>query len=165
MTDSSVPWLDDDAQATWRAFLAVHDELSRHLERGLQRRSGLSRQDFAVLVQLSEAPSGTLRPGDLCRALSWEQSRTSHQLGRMERRGLVERRPCSEDGRGALVSITADGRDAIVAAAPGHVRDLRAVFVDVLGADDLDRLRDLSLTILDAIRRADGDDRSRPPRS
>lgn len=148
---SSVRWLDQREQTAWRAFLAMHDELFRHLERGLQARSELSRQDFAVLVELSESDASTVRPYELGRSLRWEQSRLSHQLGRMERRGLIRRIPCPEDGRGSVVELTPAGRDAIVAAAPGHVEDLRAVFVDVLGPGGLAELGRLSGLVLDAL--------------
>lgn len=147
----AAPWLDDAEQATWREFLTMHDELFRYLERGLQTRSGLSRQDFAVLVHLSEAEDRVIRPSDICRALVWEQSRTSHQLARMERRGLLRRRPCSGDGRGTVVELSPSGRAAIVAAAPGHAEDLRRVFVDVLGSAGMDELWRISRAVTDAI--------------
>lgn len=150
-----VPWLDDAEQASWRAFLAMNDELFRHLERGMQERSGLSRQDFAVLVHLSESPEAVIRPSDIGRALGWEQSRTSHQLARMERRGLLRRHPCAEDGRGTAVVLSPAGREAIESAAPGHVRDLRQVFVDVLGRVGMAELGRMSRQVLDAIEEVD----------
>lgn len=147
-----VEWLDDAEQAAWRTFLAMDHELFRFLDRRLQARSGISRGDFAVLVHLSEATDCTVRPSDLCRALGWEQSRMSHQLSRMERRGLLTRSRCTEDGRGAVVEVTEAGLATIAGAAPGHVGDLREVFVDVLGAGGLDQLAELSRRVLDAIR-------------
>ena len=139
--DRDALWLDRREQAAWRSFIAMHTQLFRHLERALQADAGLSGPDYEVLVHLSEAAEDELRPTELAAAIGWERSRLSHQLRRMERRGLVERRSCDSDGRGAHVALTAAGRAAIEGAAPGHVAELRRVFVDVLGAD---RLRDLA---------------------
>ena len=53
-----------------------------------------------------------MRPRDLGIGLRSEKSRLSHQLRRMESRGLVDRAVCDEDARGALVAATAAGRTA-----------------------------------------------------
>jgi DNA-binding MarR family transcriptional regulator len=50
----------------------------------------------------------------------------------MERRGLVRREECRDDGRGAWVVITAEGRAAIEQAAPVHVATVRRLVFDAL---------------------------------
>jgi len=134
------PWLDDRQQQVWRRWLAVETLLPAALHRELQADAGLSLQDFAVLVQLTEHTDGRLRVTDLAKALTWEKSRASHHLTRMESRGLVERRACPEDGRGSFVGVTDAGRRAIEAAAPGHVQEVRSLVFDGLSDDELDVL-------------------------
>lgn len=121
-------WLDDRQQCAWRAYLRMRGQLEARLNRQLQEDCDLSLADYGVLARLSESPDGYLRPFELARDLQWEQSRLSHHLSRMQRRGLVERRECAEDGRGALVGITGAGRQAVSSAAPGHVEVVRRVF-------------------------------------
>lgn len=150
------PWLDDDEQTAWRSYLAMHDDLMLRLERGLQARSDLSLGDFAVLVELSESENATMRPTELSRRLRWEQSRLSHRLRRMERRDLVRRTECDEDGRGAVVELTATGRRTIEEAAPGHAGELRSVLVDVLGANGMRTLGQISESVLAALRTTTG---------
>lgn len=149
--DQPVPWLDDDEQAAWRAFLELRDELVIRLERDLQATSGLSGADYQVLVHLSEAPGAAARPVELCRSMRWEQSRLSHQLSRMEQRDLLIRRSCDDDGRGSVVVLTDEGRDAIVAAAPEHVRTIRRLLVDVLGPAEMRELGRLARKVIDAL--------------
>ena len=120
-------WLTPDEQHTWRTYLRMSTLLPSHLGRQLQRDSGLSLPEYEVLVQLSEAPGHRMRPYQLCEALTWEQSRLSHQLSRMEKRGLVAREECAADGRGAEVILKAAGADSISSAAPGHVAAVREV--------------------------------------
>jgi DNA-binding MarR family transcriptional regulator len=125
-------WLSDDEQRAWRTYLQMSSLLPAALNRQLQQDCGLTLPEYEVLVQLSEAPERRLRPFQVCEALNWEQSRLSHQLTRMERRGLVLRRECTADGRGAFVELTVAGADAITAAAPRHVATVRGLVFDRL---------------------------------
>ena len=104
--------------------------LAARLNRQLQADCGLSLPEYEVLVQLSEAPDGKLRQFQLGLALDWEQSRLSHLLTRMSRRGFVVRQDCVADRRGAEVVLTAAGRAAIESAAPGHVAAVRRLVFD-----------------------------------
>ena len=126
-------WLSDDEQRAWRTYLRMSSLLPAALNRELQQDSGLTLPEYEVLVQLSETPHHRLRPYQICDALNWEQSRLSHQLTRMERRGLVSRQECAADGRGAFIELTTAGADAIGAAAPCHVAAVRRLIFDQLG--------------------------------
>jgi len=128
-------WLTADEQRAWRSYLRAGTLLSTQLNRQLQTDSGLSLPEYEVLVQLSEAPAGQLRPFQLGLALQWEQSRLSHLLSRMTRRGFVARQECPGDARGALVVLTPAGRAAIESAAPGHVAAVRRLVFDPLDSE------------------------------
>ena len=132
MTD---PWLTADEQRAWRAYLRVGTMLAARLNRQLQADCALSLPEYEVLVQLSEAPQGKLRPFQLGLALDWEQSRLSHMLSRMSRRGFVVRQDCAGDRRGADVVLTAAGRAAIESAAPGHVAAVRRLVFDQMDSE------------------------------
>ncbi|HVT70646.1 MAG TPA: MarR family transcriptional regulator [Trebonia sp.] len=125
-------WLSEDEQRAWRTYLRMSSLLPAALNRQLQQECGLTLPEYEVLVQLSEAPERRLRPFQICEALNWEQSRLSHQLTRMERRGLVSRRDCEADGRGAFVELSAAGAEAIGTAAPRHVATVRGLVFDRL---------------------------------
>ncbi len=117
--------------------------------------SDLSLQDFDVLVRLSEAPDGRLRISDLAGALLWERSRLSHHSKRMERRGLVKRTECPDDGRGAFLVLTPTGRATLERAAPAHARTVRRLVFDALSDDELAamaRFTDVLLSRLDPER-------------
>lgn len=141
-------WLDEREQRAWRGFLAVHAQLGGRLRRSLQQDSGLSDADYAVLVNLSEAPEGRLRIFELVTSLNWEKSRLSHQLRRMEDRGLLEREGCPTDRRGAFVVVTEAGLGAVRSAAPQHAADVRRWFVDALTPDQLDVLAEITDSVL-----------------
>lgn len=148
MTDS--PWLSDDQQAVWRAWLALTARLPGALHRQLEE-SGLSLPDFDVLVQLSETPGGRLRVNDLARALTWERSRASHHLTRMQKRGLVTREECADDGRGAFIVLTPEGRTAIERAAPAHARTVKDLVFDEVTAEELEAVGRFVGKVLDRL--------------
>ena len=132
----------------WRGWLALNAALPAALHRDLQADAGLSLPDFDVLVRLTEADDGRVRVSALARSLSWERSRLSHHVARMQRRGLVDREECVDDGRGAFVVLTDAGRGAIEAAAPHHVRTVRRLVFDALEEGDVAVLTDLMERVL-----------------
>lgn len=144
-------WLDAEQQRTWRALLAMHDDLMAELAQGLKASSDLSAADYAVLAHLSEAPDGVLRARDLRCRLRWEKSRLAHQVRRMEQRGLVRREACVEDGRAPLVAITEAGWATLRSAAPAHVAQVRELFFDVLTPAQLEALRDAAETVVERL--------------
>lgn len=153
MPTEDTRWLSADEQCAWRGYLRMQGELASQLNRRLLAATSLSAADYEVLVRLSESPGETLRVFELGSAVDWEKSRLSHHLRRMVARGLVDRRECPTDGRGAFVVLTSAGRKAIAAAAPQHVDDVRRYVVDALGPERLAALREISETVLAALQR------------
>jgi DNA-binding MarR family transcriptional regulator len=135
-----VRWLTAQEEHLWRRWLTLNARLSATLHRELQNDAGLSMPDFEVLVHLTDSPAGRVRVTDLARLLQWERSRVSHHVTRMESRRLVQRVECAEDGRGAFIVITPQGRAAIEQAAPGHVSTVRRLVFDALTPEEIDAL-------------------------
>lgn len=141
-------WLNEQEARAWRQFMVMTSRLRRSLGAELQRDTGLSDGDYEVLIVLSEAQDGRLRPSEIGGAIQWEKSRLSHHLTRMEQRGLVRRMPCKTDNRGALVAMTAAGRRALERAAPKHVEHVRRVFLDALTGEQVAALGEISEAVL-----------------
>jgi DNA-binding MarR family transcriptional regulator len=66
----------------------------------------------------------------------------------MERRGLVAREECRDDGRGAFVVLTTAGRAAIESAAPPHVDTVRRLVFDDLTPEQLSALAAVTEQVL-----------------
>jgi DNA-binding MarR family transcriptional regulator len=145
-------WLSKDEQHAWRGLLQMTAQLDAQVNRQLQDASGLSKADYYVLAPLSEAPDGRLRLFEVAQALHWEQSRLSHHLARMQKRGLVEREECLSDRRGAFVVLTDVGRAAIETAAPAHVEAVRQLMFDGLTRDQVRALAEISDQVLDRLQ-------------
>ncbi|MDO4631686.1 MAG: MarR family winged helix-turn-helix transcriptional regulator [Corynebacterium sp.] len=125
-------WLSDDEQKFWRLLLAASRKVNHHIENVLQDQHNLTSSEFAVLVNLSESPEKEIRLRDLCAVLDWDRSRASHQVTRMEKRGLLSKRRCIGDGRGVIIELTEEGERRIKEAAPDHVESVREIVFDSL---------------------------------
>lgn len=153
---SETRWLDEDEQYMWRRYRDVNQLLDLAIERQLQRDAAMSQSDYAVLVSLSEADDKGLRARELGAVLGWDRSRVSHQVRRMEARGLVAKGTCAEDGRGTIVTLSEQGARAIADAAPKHVAKVRELFIDVVSDEEVRALTSIYERIVARIDAVDG---------
>lgn len=141
-------WLDADEMAAWLRLVAITELLPGVLDSQLRREAGLSHYEYFVLAMLSEAPEGTLRMTSLAQRTNATLARLSHVVRRLEERGLVERIPCPEDARATNARLTAVGWDAVAAAAPGHVANVRKNVIDGLTPEQVRQLAELGDALL-----------------
>ena len=142
----------------------MHMRLTGELARGLVA-NGLSLPDYFVLAALSDEPDHRARLSRLGTQMGWEKSRLSHHIARMESRGLVERSRCPADRRGWFVTMTDEGQHAISAAAPAHVEQVRALFIDVLTPRQLNAVAAAARAVLghlDTLASCDHDEQDLP---
>lgn len=145
-------WLSDAEQESWRAYLDATTLLSGALERMLQHDSQMPLSYFEVLVNLSEATDRTLRMSELAHRTLSSRSRLSHAVTRMEERGWIVRRPCDDDRRGQLATLTDAGFAALAGAVPGHVAAVRELVVDRLTGEQFAELGRISAILRDGLR-------------
>ena len=126
--------------------------LEGRLARELSEETGLSMADYTVLSNLVEADERRWRVTELSEHMQWSQSRLSHQILRMEKRGLVRREEAEDDGRGTIVVLTRDGFRAIASAAPAHFRGVRRHMIDLLSPKQLEVLADIGDAVVGHIR-------------
>jgi DNA-binding MarR family transcriptional regulator len=147
----SAVWLVGDEKRAWLAYMRVQLRLDYELNRQLQTDSELSLADYDVLNALSGVPNECMQVTALAAQIGWERSRLSHHSRRMERRGLVRCDLSASDRRVTEIKLTAAGRKAIVAAAPGHVALVRKLFFDGLPKELVRPLSDAFEAVYDHI--------------
>src|SRR5579862_5204801 len=109
MRMAATRWLDPDEDRAWRGWLTLNERLRGQIARDLQVECGLSDPDYMVLVHLSETEGHRVRMQELAARLNWSKSRLSHQLDRMQARGLVSRESCPSDARGTFAVLEPAG--------------------------------------------------------
>jgi DNA-binding MarR family transcriptional regulator len=146
-------WLTATQQRTWTNYMQVYLRLEYEMNRQLQADFGMSLADYSVMNALSAEPGRRMQSSRLATRIGWERSRLSHQLRRMEGRGLVERVASEFDGRATDAQLTPQGWRLLRAAAPKHVASVRALFFSDLDDAAADRLADLLGHVYETILR------------
>jgi DNA-binding MarR family transcriptional regulator len=89
--------------------MRAHAALVRDLDAELRAAHGLPLPWYLVLREVAAASPPGIRMGELAERALITRPGLSGLVDRLERAGLVERRPCDGDGRGTYAAITADG--------------------------------------------------------
>lgn len=145
-------WLDPAQARAWRGYLRMRDLLDLQISRDLSCEAALSDAEYTVLAVLSETPAHRLRLIDLAARLLWSNSRLSHQVSRMERRGLVRRDQHPANQRATAAVLTSDGLHAIEEVAPAHVESVRRHFIDLLTDDEIETLGKVADRVVEHLR-------------
>ncbi len=144
-------WLDEEELAAWLKLAGVMLKLSPTLDSQLQRDSDLTHFDYLCLAMLSESDDRTLPMSVLASRTNASLSRLSHVISKLEKRGQVARQPSPHSRRVTLVTLTDDGWDVLVAAAPGHVETVRSLVFDDLSREDVAALNRIAGHIVERI--------------
>ena len=134
-------WLDDAQQHHWRAYLRGTRLLERALVEGLAPHK-VQLTEYELLSMLSESPGQRTRMSALADDIVQSRSRVTHTASRLEKRGMVERRPCSSDARGTEAHLTDAGFALLEQAARHHVTNVREMFLDHISDEEFCTLGD-----------------------
>ncbi|GAA2588943.1 MarR family winged helix-turn-helix transcriptional regulator [Dactylosporangium fulvum] len=133
MDDTEAPrWLDEEQQRIWYLFAYALIRLPATLDTQMQRDAGISQFEYMVLSSLSMAPDRTYRMSVLAGYTASTLARLGNVVTRLERQGWVRRTPDPTDGRYTLATLTDEGWDKVVAAAPAHVAEVQRTIFDPL---------------------------------
>lgn len=110
----------DAALRAWRALLVAREAIVRRLEADIAGLGVLCPEDVDVLLPLAAAPEQQLRMGELADRALLSRSGLTRRVDRLVERGLVARRSCPSDRRGAWATLTALGAAELERALPHH---------------------------------------------
>src|SRR6266550_518234 len=100
----------DAAVTAWARLIRARETLVSAVERELKAARLPPLAWYDVLLELSRARDGRLRPFEIEKEILLAQYNLSRLLDRLEKEGLIAREPCADDARGQWVVITAKGR-------------------------------------------------------
>ncbi|NYI76785.1 MarR family winged helix-turn-helix transcriptional regulator [Nocardioides panzhihuensis] len=139
-----------EEEAAWRALARAVLVIPRVLDSDLVQSEGLTLTDYAVLMNLSEAPERSLRMSELANYVVISVSGLTRVVERLERAGLVERVRSSADRRGQLACLTPAGLKCLKKAWSTHLDSVRRHVMDHLQGVDLVALTDALAAIAQA---------------
>lgn len=142
--------LSADENHIWRSLLRLSDLLRYRVGADVREVSDLSAADHSVLLHLAESDTGLMLQQDLASSMFWSKSRMSHQLARMESRGLLAR-ALDPKARQMSVSITRQGRAVLRDVTPVHAAAVRRHLLGHATAEELTILVQLAQRIRDDV--------------
>lgn len=145
--------MDDDAlsgpaAAAWFPFAAVAEMLPAAMNSALLRESGVTLVSLFALMHLRQAEGRRVRLSDLAACANSALPRMSRIVARLEADGLVERSDCADDKRGIDVTLTDAGARVAEQATVVHDRLVREWVVEVLTAEQLAQLEQISCALM-----------------
>ncbi|MFF3446761.1 MarR family winged helix-turn-helix transcriptional regulator [Streptomyces sp. NPDC002667] len=111
-----------------------------------------------MLAVPAGAPDGQVRMTDIADHLVHSRSGLTYRVARPADAGLVTKASASDDERSTVVTATAQGREALFRALPGHVEVVQRLLLTPLSNQDTAALGDV-------LGRVRGHLRAQPPRS
>jgi len=124
----------------WRGMLRVHSRMVKALDGELDATHGLGLTSYEVLMYLADSRDGQMRMHDLAASVLLSRSGLTRLIDRLARDGLIERKACESDARGAFAVLTAAGRERLNVARRTHLDGVRRHFVEHLSDEELDAL-------------------------
>jgi DNA-binding MarR family transcriptional regulator len=142
-TAEPVHELASEELAAWRGLLRVHSALVKALDAELLAGHELPLTSYEVLINLQAAPGRRRRMAELADGVLLSRSGMTRLVDRLEREGLLERDPCTDDGRGTYAVLTDKGEALLQRARRTHLDGVRERFLRHFEADELRTLADL----------------------
>ena len=131
--------IDDPRITAFGHLFEAHAKLAHSLDAELVAAFGLPLLQYGVLLHLGRA--GGQRPmGELAAATAFTSGGVTRLVDRMERAGLVERRPCPTDRRVHYVALTDAGLAMLERATAVHLEGLQRHMIGVFAPDEVTRL-------------------------
>ena len=100
-----------EATAAWIRLVRIQSRVLGAVEQDLKKAGFPPLSWYDVLLELSRAPMGALRPVELEKQVLLPQYGLSRLIDRLVEAGHVRRKVCEVDKRGLVVEITEDGRE------------------------------------------------------
>ena len=150
-----LPVKDDERLTTVGLLFESAAGLRRLFETRLEAERSLSNQSFEVLIRLARSPGSELRMSELAAQASLTPSGLTRSVDRLQEQGLVARRVCPDDRRGAFAVLTTEGRALMDQAIPDHAAHVDEVLRGLYTAEEEETLSALLRKLRDHLFGAD----------
>jgi len=124
------PFIDVTATWTFLSVLGTGRELIEALEAHLARH-GLSQGRFAMIMLLFRNQEHHLTPAELADRAGISRATVTGLVDKLERDGLVERRPHPKDRRKIFVLLTDSGMERVKEMLPDHSKRISGLMKNV----------------------------------
>lgn len=139
----------------WKAFHSLRINLLPPLIKHLTENCGVSEAEYQIFMGFKISAQKQLKPSQLAEVIGWDIARVSHQVSRMEAKGLIKRHQCPEDARSYLLQMSKKGEALIEKAFPLQMQEVNRLFITALTPEQLKSLIEISKSIEDHLDELD----------
>jgi len=101
--------LNSAQNCLWKLFLTAHTRLVDQVEQDFKQAELPPFEWYDVLIALKQAPEQQLRLSELAEVLLVNRTNVTRLVDRLEAAGLIQRKICKDDRRGAYAVLTKAG--------------------------------------------------------
>ncbi len=141
----------------WRAFLTAHARVTRRLDEELRAEHDLSLAEYDALLTIADAPERRIRMRQLADRVILSKSGVTRLIDRLVLDGLVERKACASDARGAEAVLTSAGLERLRRASRTHLRGIAQHFLAAVEDADIPTIQRSMLAVADHAGPGSGD--------
>ena len=141
----------------WRAFLTAHARVTRRLDEELRAEHDLSLAEYDALLTIADAPDRRIRMRQLADRVILSKSGVTRLIDRLVLDGLVERKACASDARGAEAVLTSAGLERLRRASRTHLRGIAQHFLAAVEDADIPTIQRSMLAVADHAGPGSGD--------
>lgn len=142
--------LTEQEMQLWLMYKETFKTVFARIVKDNYDKADISDGDYMVLDLLTRSENGQLRQQILADNMGWSKSRLSHHLVRMEKRGLIEKRPITK-GNGIQVVITSKGTAAFETVLPVSAAGIKRYFLDLLTEQDKEWIAGLAARVKETL--------------
>lgn len=141
----------DPNRIEWmRDFVSLEIVLWQRIDARLKEQHDLSLAFFESLYFVGGSPEGSMRIGDLARALQITVGAASKLVDRIEAAGLIGREADAEDRRASRVVLTEEGKKRLAEASLTHQAELAQLLDATLSDQEQQQFHSLVKRLLAA---------------
>ena len=129
------------ASEAWRSLLIAFTGVYRELATEMEEQVGLPIEHYEILLMLYRADG--MRPSDIAEQRRLTRSGATRMVDRLERDGLIARRPLESDRRVSVVELTVQGRQTFTRAGRIHLEGIERLLGQNLTTVEMAELRKL----------------------
>ncbi len=146
------PTTDDQRLTTVGLLFESAAGLRRVFQRRLESERTLTNQSFDGLIRQARTPGAELRMSELAAQTSLTPSGLTRSVDRLQDQGLVVRRVCPEDRRGAFAVLTPAGQELMDRAIPDHIAHVDELLTNLFTTEEEELLATLLRKLRDHLR-------------
>lgn len=144
--------INKPAILAWESMVRAENTLKYHFQQSaIWNECG--NREYDVLYNLKLAPDGKAKQADLVPRLVISQPSLSRIIDKLVRKGYVARTPDPNDGRGAILTLTSEGKRMQRRIGRAYASEVSDIIANALSDEEIEQLDIISKKLLEQLHR------------